>query len=58
MTQVKLFASTEDVAHIEIKINEWLKSKKNISIVDIKVAMAGSGGTSIYTIYTVIYKEN
>lgn len=58
MTLVKLFSSTEDINHIEIKINDWLKSKKNITIVDIKVAMAGSGGTSIYTIYTVIYREN
>jgi len=58
MTQVKLFASSEDIFRVEVKINEWLKSQNNITIEDIKVAMAGSGGTSIYSIYTVIYKEN
>lgn len=57
MTQVKIFESNEDTNHIEIKINEWLKSKENITILDIKVAMAGNGGTSINTIYTIIYKE-
>jgi Sporulation protein Cse60 len=58
MTQVKLFASTEDIAHIEVKINEWLKSQKDITIVDIKFAMTARSNASIYTIYTVIYKEN
>lgn len=57
MTQIKLFESNEDTNHIEIKINEWLKSKENITILDIKVAMAGNGGTRIHTIYTIIYKD-
>lgn len=57
MTQIKLFESNENTNHIEIKINEWLKSKENITILDIKVAMAGNGGISIHTIYTIIYKD-
>ena len=57
MTQVKLFESNENTKYIEVQINNWLKSKENITILDIKVAMAGNGGTSINTIYTIIYKE-
>lgn len=58
MTKIKLFKSTDDIGHIESKINDWLIANENVDIIDIKIAMAGNGGTTIYTIYTVIYKEN
>lgn len=55
MLQVKLFASNESI-YVEKEINDWLAKNQNITIVDIKTSMSGGGGTSIYSLYTIIYK--
>lgn len=54
MLKVKLFSSNESI-YVEERINAWLAENQNVTIVDIKISMAG-GTSCIYSIYTIIYK--